>query len=124
MDVAPASGGFSTWADALPAGQRGPADDPDFDGIPNLMEYALDLDPAANSAGQMPPPSNNGTHITYTYRRVRSDIIYSVEASDNISAWSTASVNQGTPGPDGTTTATLPLTAAENFLRLRVTLIP
>ena len=72
----------------------------------------------------MPPLVNNGTHLIYTYRRVRSDITYGVEASDNISFWSTANVNQGTPAGDGTTTAGLPLTAPEDFLRLRVTLRP
>ena len=124
VDVAAASGGFTAWANVLPAGQRGPADDPDFDGIPNLVEYALDLNPAANSAGQIPPPVNNGTHLTYTYRRVRSDIAYSVEAGDNLALpWSTANVDQGTPAGDGTTTARLPLTAPEQFLRLRVALV-
>ena len=125
VDVAPANGGFSTWAGALPAGRRGPADDADFDGIPNLVEYALDLDPLANSAPQMPAVINNGTHLTYTYRRVRSDIVYSVEAGDALNVpWSGTNVNQGTPAADGTTTASLPLTAPENFLRLRVTLNP
>ena len=125
VDVAQATGGFSTWASALPAGERDPGDDFDADGIPNLMEYALDLNPLANSAAAMPQPVNNGTHLTYTYRRVRSDIAYSVEAGDNLALpWSTANVNQGTPAGDGTTTASIPLTAPEDFLRLRVTLVP
>ncbi len=73
----------------------------------------------------MPPLVNNGTHLTYTYRRVRSDITYSVEAGDNLALpWSAAPVDQGTPAGDGTTTAGIPLTALEDFLRLRVTLRP
>jgi uncharacterized delta-60 repeat protein len=124
-DLPQVGSGFSAWADALPAGQRAPDDDPDFDGIPNLVEYALGLDPLTDSAAQMPQTVNNGTHLTYTYRRVRSDITYSVEAGDNLALpWSAANVNQGTPAGDGTTTATLPLTAPEGFLRLRVTLAP
>lgn len=125
VTVQQSTGGFTGWASSLPAGQRGPNDDPDNDGIPNLMEYALDLNPLSNSAGQLPQQGQSPTHITLTYRRVHSDIIYSVEAGDNISLpWSTANVNQGTPGGDGTTTASLPLAAPEDFLRLRVTLVP
>jgi hypothetical protein len=125
LSIAAAPAGFASWAAALPAGQRGPNDDPDRDGVPNLMEYALNLDPAANSAGQLPREDRTGTHITLTYRRHRADIIYSVEAGDDLALpWSTANVNQGTPAGDGTTTASLPFTAPEDFLRLRVTLAP
>jgi hypothetical protein len=109
----------------VPAAQRGPSDDPDADGITNLMEYALDLNPMLNSAGLLPQAVNNGTHLTLTYRRHRSDVIYSVEAGDDLGLpWSTTNVTQGTPAGDGTTTASIPLTAPEDFLRLRVTLVP
>jgi hypothetical protein len=123
--VTSGGGGFSGWANALPAGQRGPNDDPDGDGISNLMEYALNLDPLADSNAFLPTQGTTPTHLTLTYRRWRTDIIYSVEAGDDLALpWSTASVNQGTPAGDGTTTASIPLTAPEDFLRLRVTLMP
>ena len=109
----------------VPAGQRGENDDPDNDGIVNLLEYALGLNPMLNSAALAPQPVQNGTNLTLTYQRLRADLTYSVEASATLSGtWSTANVTQGTPAGDGTTTASLPLAAPEDFLRLRVTLIP
>jgi uncharacterized protein (DUF2141 family) len=44
---------FASWArqHGLPAGQSGPADDPDHDGIPNLILFAMGLDPAAPGDG-------------------------------------------------------------------------
>jgi autotransporter-associated beta strand protein len=38
---------FTHWAfmEGLPEGQRGAGDDPDFDGIPNLLEFVQGLDP-------------------------------------------------------------------------------
>jgi len=109
----------------VPANQRGANDDPDGDGIHNLMEYALDLAPMANSTASLPVAIPTATHLTLTYRRFRADVTYSVEAAaDTAAAWSAAPVNQGTPAGDDTTTASIPLSSPENFLRLRVTLLP
>jgi autotransporter-associated beta strand protein len=40
---------FNLWTvlEGLPAGQSGPADDGDGDGLPNVLEFALGLDPSA-----------------------------------------------------------------------------
>jgi DNA-binding beta-propeller fold protein YncE len=53
---APAESGFATWiADfSLPTEERGPGDDPDGDGIPNLLEYALGLDPSLANRAALP----------------------------------------------------------------------
>lgn len=41
-------------AAGVPAGLRGPGDDPDRDGIPNLLEWLYDLDPTAPNPGFSP----------------------------------------------------------------------
>ncbi|MBK8092938.1 MAG: hypothetical protein IPK32_13370 [Verrucomicrobiaceae bacterium] len=61
-----------------------------------------------------------GGDLTYTYRRARSDVFYLVEASTDLINWSPAGVTQGTPLPDGTTTASIPLSSGAQFLRLKV----
>lgn len=104
---------------AVPVGQQGYLDDPDGDGLSNLLEYALDLSPMISSPqiqGVAAPPL-----FTYTYRRVRPEVTYIVEASYDLINWSPVGVDQGTPLPDGTTTASIPFSGPPRFLQLKVT---
>ncbi len=59
--------------------------------------------------------------FTYTYRRIRPEVTYVVEASYDLINWSPVGVNQGTPLPDGTTTASIPFSGPPRFLQLKVT---
>ena len=114
-------------ADAgVPANLRGPNDDPDSDGLDNLLEYALDLNPNGSGgafAGSLPATATTPELLQFTYRRVRNDVIYIVESTTDLSApgWTSVAVTQGTPGPDGTTTASIPITSGSQYLRLSVT---
>ncbi len=112
--------------------------DPDGDGIDNLLEYALNLNPnlPANSGGA---PGRNGlpgietpdeNHIALVYRRNISatDIAYVVEESDDLGLsdpWSAAPVAETILSDDGETRiirATIPRNGAPGkFLRLKVT---
>jgi probable HAF family extracellular repeat protein len=109
------------------SGQRGPLDDPDADGIANLLEYALALAPLAADPSGLPVPVLDQDEVRLTYRALRADLLYVVETTTNLAdpaSWTTAGVDQGTPAPDGATTATVPVGAGPRFLRLRVTVRP
>jgi hypothetical protein len=111
----------------IPSDRRDPNDDADNDGLDNLLEYALDLNPNGNGgsfSGSLPIVTSTATQLQITYRRVRHDIIYQVETSHDLSgeSWTTAGVSQGTPSDDGTTTASIPINNGRAFLRLSVRL--
>jgi probable HAF family extracellular repeat protein len=114
----------------IPANLRGPNDDADNDGLDNLLEYALDLNPNGNAGGgftgSLPSSTTTPTLLQLTYRRVRNDVIYTVETSPTLigGTWTSVGVTQGTPAGDGTTTASIPVTPGSAFLRLVVTRNP
>ncbi|HEY4283796.1 MAG TPA: hypothetical protein VGM62_12095 [Chthoniobacterales bacterium] len=66
--------------------------DPDHDGITNLIEYGLLLDPKSSSIGDLPLATIDDNHLQLMFRRntAATDITYIVEASANLSAddWS------------------------------------
>ena len=119
---------FSTWVNgtfaggaSVPADKRGPNDDPDNDGIRNLVEYAL--------AGQDPtlPNANTGiltgNALSFTKRAGTSGLTYAIQDSTDLGAtdpWTEVSgasyVNNA-----NTISYTFPVGAVpRNFLRLRV----
>lgn len=110
----------------VPSTLRGANDDADNDGLDNLLEYALDLNPNGNGGaftGTPPLLSTTPNLFQLTYRRVRNDVTYVVETSPTLigGTWTSAGVAQGTPAGDGTTTASIPVGAGSAFLRLVVT---
>lgn len=121
-----ARGHFSE-SELLDPAVSGPNADPDRDGIPNLIEYALGLDPRVPTEAALPPVSVTETDWSYTYSRPidRSDLTYTVEYSVDLVNWSPVSgEHRRTSGGDGTETwtATQPRAAAPNcYFRLAVT---
>jgi hypothetical protein len=94
--------GFTLWKEtelaSLPGGPyaqtgSGAEDDPDSDGAANLLEYALGLNPLAVDSSQaltfaLEPVSTEvypGLEVTRTANR--SDLIYTVEISDDLIEW-------------------------------------
>lgn len=122
----PAGPTFSSWVtdNLLPPGLDGPLHDADFDGISNLLEYALGLDPMASDPASLPQAEISGGLLNYTYQRLRSDVIYSVETTGDFTSWTAVGVDQGVPAQDGTTTASMPVSATPAFLHLKVELVP
>lgn len=124
---------FGSWQQArfntgeqLDANISGPYADPDHDGLPNLVEYALGLEPQAAEQSGLPSVGMQSTDWVYTYTRPsdRPDLTYEVEISTNLAVWSTNGVvhelvNVG----DGaeTWTARYPVDyAADCFFRLKI----
>ena len=78
---------FATWAATY--GVSGSAGDNDGDGISNLLEYALGLDPNAPSRVTMPvlsfAPGQSG--IYYSVNSLLPDLDYALEVSGDLQLW-------------------------------------
>ena len=103
--------------------------DPDGDGLNNLLEYALGLNP--NASGTLPASLVlNGANLEYTYTRStgarENGITYQVEWSESLAvgSWSTETVNQQITSSQGaleTVKASVPKgNGGKRFLRLKV----
>jgi hypothetical protein len=112
----------------------GDLSDPDYDGIPNLLEYALGLDPNQTSGSGLPVCSSSGGYLALTFNRQKSatDITYSVEATGDLgSSWTQIWSSSGVPYGGGgnaseqvTVQDTVSIAASpthRRFLRLKVT---
>ncbi len=108
------------------------AADPDHDGLSNLLEYALGLDP--NASGTFPASlALNGANLEYTYTRSSAakdnGVAYQIEWSDtlDVGSWSVETVTEQITSTEGaleTVKASIPAgTGAKRFLRLRVTAV-
>jgi hypothetical protein len=93
---------------------------PNGDGVPLLMDYALNLDPTQNQSGSMPQPVISGNQMSLTYYAGSAGITYSVEASTDLQNWSTAGVTTSAPDANNFCTATVPITSSRGFMRLVV----
>jgi autotransporter-associated beta strand protein len=105
----------------IPAHQRGPTDDPDNDGISNLIEYALaNLDPTAPNALAS---TLNGTTLSYTKRPGTYGLSYSIESTTDLGLADPWNEVSGATYINNATTISLtfvPGILAEYFLRLQV----
>ena len=126
---------FGTTSATDPVG--GDAADPDGDGIPNLMEYALGSDPKTASSSRLPRPGRTtvgqAVYLTLTFPILSASnpaVSASVEESlDHLSTWNPVDMTTnlvGNPVDQGDGTAlvtvrsTVPMTAGSSFLRLRI----
>jgi alpha-tubulin suppressor-like RCC1 family protein len=99
----------------------GDNDDCDHDGIPNLVEYAFQLDPHQNSAGEVPQLQRVGDRFELRLSRAQlaPDIEYGAEWSPDLSPGSWRDVPDSGSGEEHV--FSLPVdTAPSLFMRLRV----
>lgn len=94
--------------------------DPDGDGIVNLLEYAFGGDPLTSSVAPKPVVSG-GNPLSITFNRVSDGTItYVVEASGDLSSWSEIFTSTGVGGQI-TVQDPGPVTGNRRFLRVKVT---
>ncbi|BCX46855.1 fibronectin type III domain-conaining protein [Haloferula helveola] len=117
---------FASWIldrFGAPSGITHPDADPDGDGIANVVEYALGLDPLLPGTGPS-LDSNSGTPTyRYSINPAATDVDVSVEFSTNLEQWLPAA--PGFTGTvDGLDQFEVPVPAGEDngFFRLRVDL--
>lgn len=125
---------FVDWQDLVWPGVSdeelaGPLADPDFDGLPNVLEWALHLDPLQSSPFA-PELTSDGEFMLFTYTRRKiapGQVSFHVEWSDTLAAdsWSELEVVAAPPDSiDGTresVTSAIPLGGGpRRFIRIRL----
>jgi uncharacterized repeat protein (TIGR03803 family) len=113
---------------------------PAGDGIPNLMKYALNLEPKSCGTGGLPKATplltGSGSFLSIAYTRVLSatELLYTIEVSDDLQTWNSGpgytTPIQVTNDPGGQTQSVVeqdlkPMDGASHrFIRLKVTKSP
>ncbi len=94
--VGPAEGGYDSWLAGFSfqtGVNDGPNDDPDGDGIDNLLEYVLGGVPVGAGAGDtsiLPSQTVTDTDVVLTFERSvesRDDVTLKVQWSDDLASW-------------------------------------
>ena len=121
-----------TEAEFAAGGIAGDTDDPDNDGIANLLEYAMGLNPRLYDSAGFPVGGVLDQYLTLNYRQNKqaTDLIYQVEACTNLTAggWTTNGLTEISRSDSNrwwsvTTRHDVPMTnAPSRFLRLKITL--
>jgi Immunoglobulin domain/Immunoglobulin I-set domain len=138
VTVGSASTPYQTWSTAkgLTSGVNdGVSQDPDGDGINNLLEFALNGDPLAASTSLLPVVTTSGANVILTYDiQVAALASHSItaESSPDLVTWTAvangvngASINEAPL--NGTTDhviVTVPASGSRTFLRVKVAQLP
>ena len=120
--ITPALTGIAAWRNLhFPNTTIGSAnnDDPDHDGIPNLLEYAFGIDPNNSASNQIPPIQIiAGTlRATYTQPAEVTGITYSAEWSTDLQSWSPITDTGTAPVHE----FSLPISGVRKYMRWKVT---
>ncbi len=104
--------------------------DPDGDSLSNLLEYALDRDPALPESAPVTTPTFADGQLTLAFNRrlAATDLTYEIQSSAALESWSTVAAKTGpaawstTPGTTVADPGTGAVTATSPgpFLRLRI----
>jgi autotransporter-associated beta strand protein len=112
---------YSTWATANGISGELASGDFDKDGLSNLVEYALGLNPTTSS---VPPGSFNGSLLSFTKgteAKANGDLTYEIEQSSDLSEWVVVVPHNA---ESLEISHTLPSGLTKEFARLKVTQLP
>jgi hypothetical protein len=90
--------------------------DPDYDGIPNLLEYALNRNPTAPEVGKAPVSGMANSYLTLTFRKstIAEGITFHVQVSSDLASWSEVNIAANTIGTSTDTDGTPVLTVRDD----------
>ena len=121
----PPTPGFAGWisSSGLPPAEEGTTADPDLDGVPNLLEFALGTAPGLTNPQ---PPMNlaltsDQLEISFTLETDHQGVVVTLEKSPSLQPGSWVPVPTSASPPAGTSQihrATIPATASHEFYRL------
>lgn len=100
------AGGYSSWATAkgLDATNNGLSQDPDNDGMKNLLEFYLDGNPLASDSTPLFTQTNDATYLTLTFHRrddANGDLTSQVaQYGSNLTGWTDVALGSVSTGPD------------------------
>ncbi len=110
-----APSGFATYINgfgSIPANMKGPSDDPDSDGINNLLEYALNGNASVSNTSILPKLVVTATDFEFTYSRLDlslSDTVQSFQYGSTLTGWTSILIPAG-PGVSSVGIATVTIT--------------
>jgi lysophospholipase L1-like esterase len=114
---------FYEWARDAGVTATNFVDDPDADGVVNLIEYALGGDPARGDRAELPwswETSNGVTALTWQPDPARArHVRVAAWASSNLTTWAPVATNLVLPGSNGSWRVEAPATG-RGYFRLRV----
>jgi|GEM_PF-1278600 len=120
-----------TFGDSAASNNAADASDWDRDGVPNLIEYALQLNALVPDNSTLPSPVLLNDYLTLSYVPTAIDVAYVIESSTNLLQWGTADVEQvslANPLPPNRLTFRFKnavTSSSRAFLRLKITrLVP
>jgi hypothetical protein len=117
---------YETWIGGYPgaAGHTAAGDDPDHDGIPNLIEYGLGGNPSDPASAPCPALDIPGSTLQISFVRARSDVTYTVQGSSNLTDWTDITYTPVAVGQVQTVADTVEIggSNARRFLRLKISL--
>ena len=116
--------GLQAWRDthfSLPDGDppAGNDDDPDGDGVRNLVEYSQGMNPALPDAHLAPAGGLLGDIFRFHYRKQAPELTYEVQSSVNLGSWPPATPPEQGDG-SGSYWRDFPMTGESRFVRLAV----
>ena len=115
---------LQAWRDlhfSLPDGGNGAGDeeDPDRDGVRNLIEYSQGMDPLRPDLQLAPSGGKAGAVFRFRYRKNDPTLVYEVQTSEGLGIWSPSPITEQTDG-NGDYWRDLPYGAGRLFIRLSV----